>query len=128
MSKGHECYITGSSAVCIERNNELWVKEYADRTMREGRTYRVNFCPECGHKMPPKGSFWNFFASSIPDADDSISRYSQELSNSINLINRNIDAMKAFMMSQNLQNEIFVERQNDFEKRISDLEIEEIPF
>jgi hypothetical protein len=51
---GHECRIENSSAVCYEVNNELWVKEYADSGNKEGRTYQVKFCPECGYTISYK--------------------------------------------------------------------------
>lgn len=51
--KPHRCYIEGSSAVCIEQDGHLWVKEYADGNQREGRTYRVGYCPQCGKPSSP---------------------------------------------------------------------------
>lgn len=45
----HNCRDLGSSIVCFERENELWVKEYSDRERPEGRTYKVNNCPFCGY-------------------------------------------------------------------------------
>lgn len=45
---GHYCNVVSSNVVCFERNNELWVKEYCDGLVKEGRTYMVYHCPWCG--------------------------------------------------------------------------------
>ncbi len=104
----HECFITGSSAICIERNDELWVKEYQSASQREGRTYRVNFCPECGYCLPKRKGFLKFFKNNIPDPDESISQFSHDLAKAIKEINHNVEAMKAFMTCQNCQNDLFM--------------------
>lgn len=94
----HQCIIQGSSAVCFEKGNELWVKEYYDGTEREGRTYKVNFCPECGFKKP------------YPTHPESITRFNQDLPTAISQMNHNIELIKAFMRSQNTHNQCFMER------------------
>lgn len=119
----HRCYIDGSSAVCIEHNGELWVKEYADGREREGRTYNVKFCPECGFKIPKNSkSFLNFFNIPSSEGDDTISQFSAQLGRSIAEMNHNIEMIKAFMLSQNIQNECFIENEKELRKRISALE------
>ena len=49
----HRCQIEGSSTVCFDHDGELWVKEYNDGIQGEGRTYRVNYCPQCGQMSNP---------------------------------------------------------------------------
>ena len=47
--KVHYCNLRSANTVCFERGEgELWVKEYANGSLKEGRTFRVNFCPWCG--------------------------------------------------------------------------------
>jgi len=105
----HQCRIDGSSAVCIEVDGKLWVKEHADSKQREGRTYAVSFCPECGFKLPTK-SFFNFLHLPYTEVDDSIHKFSAELGKSISEMNHNIALIKAFMSAQNVQNECFMDR------------------
>ena len=46
----HYCNVLTSNVVCFERADELWVKEYSDFKVPEGRTYMVYHCPWCGHQ------------------------------------------------------------------------------
>lgn len=119
----HQCRFEDSNTVCFEINNELWVKEYADGRQREGRTYKVNFCPECGFKIP-RASFAKSFFGAIPAAapDESITHFSQALSTAIHQMNHNVELIKAFMSSQNTQNECFMERELHHSQEICKLE------
>lgn len=121
----HRCQIDGSSAACFEEANELWIKEYADGYQREGRTYKVKFCPECGFKLPQacfSKSFINSF--NIPDStpDDNIRQFSQSLSNAIAQMNHNVELIKCFMSSQNTQNQCFMDRDLQVSQDICKLE------
>lgn len=51
-AEGHEhfCNVTLSDVVCLERNGELWVKEYTGLDQPAGRTYLVFHCPWCGYQ------------------------------------------------------------------------------
>ena len=121
----HRCQIGESSVVCFEERNELWVKEYADGRMPEGRTYQVKFCPECGLHLPKCSFAKRFFgALSIPDSapDDRITQFSQQLSNAISEMNHNIAIIKCHMSAQHTQNECFMEMHNELKKRITNLE------
>jgi hypothetical protein len=105
--------IEGSSTACFEHKDELWVKEYADGYQQEGRTYRVNFCPECGFKIPKASFAKSFFCCfNIPDVtpDDSITQFSQALSTAIAQMNHNVELIKSMMSAQNTQNQCFIER------------------
>lgn len=126
----HQCRIENSSAICFEEENELWVKEYDDGRQREGRTYPVKFCPECGFKIPTVSSSKSYFCA-IPDSspDESITRFSQALSTAIAQMNHNVELIKCFMSSQNAHNQCFMDRdlntsQEIFQlkKRIENLE------
>ena len=57
---GHRCKIEQSSCVCFEHDGELWVKEYNDGIQSEGRTYRVNYCPQCGQMSNSKRVLINY--------------------------------------------------------------------
>lgn len=119
----HKCYIDGSSAACFEHCGELWVKEYSDGRQREGRTYKVNFCPECGFKIPKNSkSFLNFFNIPPDEGDDRISQFSADLGRAIREMNHNIEMIKAFMISQNIQNQCFIDNEMELRKRVSKLE------
>lgn len=128
----HQCKIENSSAVCFEEGNELWIKEYDDGRQREGRTYPVKFCPECGFKIPKAGFFKGFLGNfNIPDSspDNSIIEFSQALSTAIAQMNHNVELIKCFMSSQNAHNQCFMDRdlnasQEIFQlkKRIENLE------
>jgi len=118
----HRCQIEGSSTACFEHKNELWVKEYADGYQQEGRTYRVNFCPECGFKIPKASFAKSFFGClNIPDVtpDDSITQFSQALSTAIAQMNHNVELIKAMMSAQNTQNQCFIERDLSTSQEIS---------
>jgi hypothetical protein len=67
---GHRCQIEGSSTACFEVEGELWVKEYADGREREGRTYRVNYCPQCGQMSNPM----RVLCSQLYKTSDSLSK------------------------------------------------------
>lgn len=114
----HQCRIDGSSTVCIEVDGKLWVKEYADGLQREGRTYAVSFCPECGFKLPTK-SYFNFLHLPYAQVDDSIHKFSAELGKSISEMNHNIAHIKAFMSAQNTQNECFMDRELQLSQEIT---------
>lgn len=120
---GHSCRIEGSSTACFEHSGELWVKEYGDGRQKEGRTYKVNFCPECGFKLPARKSLMRFFTS-IPSSepDETISKFSMELGKAIAEMNHNVTAIKTFMIAQNTQNECFLSNEMDLRKRITQLE------
>ncbi len=107
----HHCILDNSAIVCFEINNQLWVKECSDFGQQEGKTYQVNFCPECGFKLP-RPSFAKSFFSAIPAAvpDESITHFIQSLSTAIHQMNHDVELIKAFMISQNTQNECFIER------------------
>ena len=121
----HRCQIDGSSGACFEERNELWVKEYADGYQKEGRTYRVKFCPECGFHLPKSSFGKSFFGRlNIPDVtpDNSITQFSQALSTAIAQMNHNVELIKCFMSSQNTQNECFMERELHHSQEICKLE------
>ena len=46
----HYCNSLTCNVVCFERAGELWVKEYCDFKVPEGRTYMVYHCPWCGYQ------------------------------------------------------------------------------
>lgn len=110
----HRCQIEESSIVCYEEKNELWVKEYNGvLRQNEGRTYRVNFCPECGFKIPKASFAKSYFGCfNIPDVtpNDSITQFSQALSTAIAQMNHNVELIKAMMSAQNTQNQCFMDR------------------
>jgi hypothetical protein len=56
--KNHCCNVLSHNMVCFEHDNELWVKEYHDGEdkLPEGRTYKVNYCPWCGHQTEKQKS------------------------------------------------------------------------
>lgn len=117
----HKCSIDGSQADCVEHDAELWVKEYGDGRQQKGRTYKVNFCPECGFKLPNK-IFYNFLRLPYQEPDESISKFSSALSTAISEMNYNVELIKAFMISQSTQNECFIFNEMELRKRISELE------
>lgn len=119
----HQCRSQDSSTVCLQIGNELWVKEHADISQREGRTYKVNFCPECGFKIPTSKTFKNFL-NSIPDSTphESITQFSQALSTAIAQMNHNVELIKCFMISQNKQNQCFMDRGFQLSQDICKLE------
>jgi len=45
----HNCVNTFAGIACYQEGDELWVKEYHHGDKREGRTYKVNYCPMCGN-------------------------------------------------------------------------------
>jgi hypothetical protein len=118
----HRCNIYGSSAACVEIDGNLWVKEFCNSRENEGRTYMVNFCPECGFKLPRKKTFLEHFSMPDSNADESISKFSMELGKSIAEMNHNIEIMKAFMSSQNCQNSCLIENEMELRRRIIELE------
>lgn len=117
----HTCYIGANSGICFQIGNELWVKEYNDGSRKQdGRTYKVNFCPECGFKIPDSKHFkCSFIPPSEPDTR--ITEFSMALSTAIHQMNHNVELMKAFMSSQNTQNECFMERELEHSREISSL-------
>lgn len=122
----HRCIFRNSNTVCFEIDNELWVKEYVDNVngiQKEGRTYEVNFCPECGFQIP-KTSFFRRFPVNMPDVspDENITHFNQSLSTAIAQMNHNVEIIKAFMRSQNIQNECFLERELRHSQEICRLE------
>ena len=119
----HRCVIGESSVVCFEESNTLWVKELYEWNCIEkgGKAYQVNFCPICGFTIP-KASFAKrlFGRFGRPDVtpDDSITQFSQSLSTAIAQMNYNVELIKAFMSSQNSQNECFMDREMCISKEI----------
>ena len=113
----HKCQIDGSNAACFDVNGELWVKEYSYGNEREGRTYKVNFCPKCGFKIPEK-KFFSFLHAPYQEPDEHITRFSHALSTAIAQMNHNVELMKCFMSSQNTQNECFMDRDLETSKEI----------
>jgi hypothetical protein len=123
INMGHKCLFEDNTTVCLEINNELWVKEYENK--RQGRTYRVNFCPECGFKIPKVNDFKSYIHSlNISDnsPNDCIAIFSQSLANAIAQMNHNVELIKCFMSSQNIQNECFMERDLQVSQDICKLE------
>ena len=119
----HNCKIEGRSNICFEFNDQLWIKEYDYGTQREVRTYKVNFCPECGFKIPKVSVAKRFFCD-IPNSapDESITLFSQSLSTAIAQMNHNVELIKDFMSSQNTQNECFMQRDLDHSQEICKIE------
>lgn len=117
----HRCLIEGSSTACFEDSGELWVKEYGDGCEKEGRTYRVNFCPECGFK-PPKKDLFNFLHFPYQEPEESISRFSSDLSRAIAQMNYNVELIKSFMSTQITQNQCFLDRDLQVSQKIDELE------
>ena len=118
----HHCILDNSAIVCFEINNQLWVKECSDFGQQEGKTYQVNFCPECGFKLPRPSFAKSFFGClNIPDSapDDRITQFSQTLSTAIAQMNHNVEIIKCFMCSQHTQNECFMERELAHSQEIS---------
>ena len=105
----HKCFIDESNVCCIEVDGQLWVKEFADGIQKEGRTYLVKFCPECGFELPDKG-FFNFLHSPYRESNEPVYKFTNDISTAISQINHNIELMKCFMSSQNTQNKCFMER------------------
>lgn len=122
----HRCYIDGSSAACFEESGELWVKEYADGNQREGRTYKVNFCPECGYRKPPIHYFKSAYEGFpiCAESDETLSKFSASLGEAIAQINHNIAIIKASMSAQSTQNQCFMDREMELSKEISYLKEE----
>jgi len=125
----HKCYIDGSSAACFEHDGELWVKEFADGNQKEGRTYPVKFCPQCGHTINPlfttQFSDIHTLKSQVfmrNEEDDILQKFSSSLANTVRDMNQNINAIKAFMVYQNIQNQCFIDNEMELIKRISKLE------
>lgn len=116
----HMCQIEEGRAVCFQKGNQLMVREY-DQFMGEGAVYKVKFCPECGFKIPKSEPAYlrTFIPPSEPD--NSITQFSQSLSTAIHQMNHNVELMKAFMSSQNTQNQCFIDRELDLSKEISSL-------
>ena len=54
LDQPHCCRFGYASVACFSMCGELWVKEYANGKEREGRTYRVDYCPFCGEGAKKK--------------------------------------------------------------------------
>lgn len=122
----HQCELKDDMGCCIEVNGKLIIQEYVTQLgMMEGRKYEVNFCPECGYTLS-KDDFSSRLRSPyipfIPDADESIHRFSSELSRAISEMNHNVLAIKTFMSAQNTQNECFMDRDLQTSQKLSELE------
>ena len=122
----HRCYIDGSSAACFEESGELWVKEYANGSQRECRTYKVNFCPQCGYKKPSIVSIKKSYqaVSGFGDQGDIISKFSASLGEAVAQMNHNIAIIKANMSAQSTQNSCFIEREMEFAREIEKIKTE----
>lgn len=116
----HQCRIDIGSLICYEVDNEFWVKEYATSGLNEGRTYRVNFCPECGFQSPSSHKFKPDMGKCLPD--DSIQKFSSELSKAIAQMNYNVGMIQSFMAQQFEHNKCFIDREMDMHSRINELE------
>lgn len=125
----HRCQIDGSSAACFEIEGELWVKEYDDGHQREGRTYKVNFCPQCGYRKPPIHYFKSAYEGFpvCAESDETLSKFSKSLSEAIAQMNHNIAIIKASMSAQSTQNQCFMDREMELSKEIKSLK-EEIQY
>jgi len=125
MDRRHRCYIDGSSAGCFEVNGELWVKEYSDGNQREGRTYKVNFCPQCGYRKPSIHYFKSAYEGfPVCEDQDEISKFSTSLSQSIRDMNHNISVLKLMLRTQESHNDSFMDSDMELSKEINYLKEE----
>lgn len=117
----HQCYIDGSSAACFEEEGELWVKEYADGNQREGRTYKVNFCPQCGYRKPAIHYFKSAYEGFpvCAESDEAISKFSSSLGQAIKDMNHNISVLKLMLKTQESHNDSFMDSDMELCKEIS---------
>ncbi len=84
---------------------------------------RIEYCPVCGEKCKKSNVFQVHLTQNPPLPEDPIiNGFSNILSESIAQMNHNIELIKVFMSSQNCQNELFLDRQMDFEQRLKELE------
>lgn len=120
----HCCKIS-ECTTCIERDNQLFIKNCLQL---EGEVkiieIPVKFCPECLYQIPKENPFnFLFFPYQY---ENPIEKWNFELQKCIQQMNENIENIKAFMVSQNIQNEIMIQRHNELVKRVSELENKKI--
>lgn len=120
----HDCRLR-SLEVFEDEDGYLYCRDQCHMPFGKDHTFRVEYCPVCGQKGNRShiAHMRMFKRTDIPDAGPPIiPDYHTEMVKVINDLNRNIEAIKAFMISQNTQNECFIFNEMEMRKRLQALE------
>lgn len=117
----HDCRI-GYLEVSEDKDGYLfleWKKVFGSVT----GPFRIEYCPICGMKAKKSHiEKLQMFSRDIPPApEEPLSLYSSMITQAINDMNRNIASIKAFMISQNCQNECFMDRDLQTSQKLSEI-------
>ena len=119
----HDCRLR-SLEVFEDEDGYLYVKDQCHMPFGKDHTFRVEYCPVCGQKGNRShiAHMTMFNRTDIPDSPHPIiPDYHTEMVKVINDLNKNIEVIKAFMISQSTQNECFMDRDFRTSEKMSEL-------
>lgn len=119
----HDCRLR-SLEVFEDDDGYFFVKDQYSLPSGRNHYLRVEYCPVCG--MKSKKSHINHMTmykrTDIPEAiPEPLHMYQSMMAKAIEDMNKNIECIKAFMISQNTQNECFMDRELEISQKISEI-------
>ena len=119
----HDCRLR-SLEVFEDDDGYFFVKDQCNMPFGKSHYSRVEYCPVCGMKSKRShiAHMTMFNRTDIPDAPHpTIPDYHTEMVKVIQDLNKNIEVIKAFMISQSTQNECFMDRDFRTSEKMSEL-------